>query len=168
VNLPHDPDEPRPFEDEDDLPNEDDQELFESELNMERILDYLDLLHATDVEQTGSFEEDNLAVNFTLSLDDPPQEFRGFACFVKDRWVDVCLLRDWSSGIRVKFRDRAAEIMNTIGLHGISLYFLPDEDTLYMSHRIFSEGLNFDVVRASIWSLVSAQSRVAAILERER
>jgi len=168
VDFPHDPADEPPFDGQEDSHPQGDEEFFESELNMERILDYLDLLDATDIERSGSFDDDNQSVNFTLSLDDPPQEFRGFACFVKDAWVDICLLRDWSTDIRLKFRDRAAEIMNTIGLHGVSLYFLPDEDTLYMCHRIFSEGLNFDVVRASIWSLVSAQSRVAGILERQR
>ncbi|MFO7898381.1 MAG: hypothetical protein R6V58_04895 [Planctomycetota bacterium] len=142
-------------------------ELFESERNMERILDYLRLFAASNIQQTGSFDDDDLAVHFTVSLDDSPQSLDGFACFVKDAWVDVCLLRDWSPDIRLKFRERAADIMNTIGSHGVSLYFVPDEDTLYLSHRIFSEGLNFDVFRASVWSLVSAQSRVAAILEAE-
>ena len=167
VDLPHDPDAPPPFAD-GNPDGREEGELFESERNMERILDYLDLLQATDIEQAGSFDDDNLAVHFTVSLDVPLQEFRGFACFVKDAWVDVCLLRDWSTEIRRKFRDRAADIMNTIGLHGASLYFMPDEDTLYLSHRVFAEGLNFDVFRAAIWSLVEAQSRVAQILGQRR
>lgn len=147
---------------------EGDEELFESERNIERVLDYLGLLKATDIEQAGSFEDDNQAIHFTVALGDPPSEFAGFVCYVKDAWVDLCLLRDWSPNVRAKFRTHAEEIMNTIGLHGVSLYFMPDEDTLYMSHRIFSEGLNFDVFRACLWSLVEAQSRVAAILSRIR
>lgn len=166
VDLPHDPDLP-PYDAGGPL-DRDEEELFESERNMERILEYLELSNATDIEQTGSFDENNLAVHFTLSLDTPSQDFHGFACFIKDAWVDVCLLRDWSPDVRVKFRNRAAEIMNTIGLHGVSLYFMPDEDTLYLAHRVFTEGLNFDVFRACTWSLLSAQSRVAAILERDR
>lgn len=165
MDTPRDP-EPPPYDG--DNNEEGDGELFESERNMERVLDYIALMGGTDVEQDGSFEDDNLSVHFTVPADDPPQPFRGFACFVKDAWVDICLLRDWSADIRLKFRDRASEIMNTIGLHGVSLYFLPDEDTLYMCHRVFTEGLNFDVFRACVWSLISAQSRVAAILERER
>jgi len=157
------PDEPQ----EGDEPEEE-EELFESERNMERLIDYLDLIKATDIEETGTFDEDNQAVHFTATLGDPPAEFPGFACFVKDAWVDICLLRDWSPNVRYKFRDHAAEIMNTIGLQGVSLYFMPDEDTLYMSHRVFTEGLNFDVFRACIWSLVEAQSRVASILDRVR
>jgi hypothetical protein len=144
------------------------EELFESERNLERMLDYLDLMDAADIEQTGSFEEDNQAVHFTVVVEDPPQQFRGFAAFVKDAWVDICLLRDWSPDVRLKFRDRAGEIMNTLGLHGVSLYFIPDEDTLYMCHRVFTEGLNYDVFRACVWSLLSAQSKVAGILDRER
>ena len=147
---------------------EDEEELFESERNMERILDYLELLKASEVEESGSFEEDNQAVHFTAVLGEPPAEFPGFACFVKDAWVDICLLRDWSPNVRLKFRDHASEIMNTIGLHGVSLYFMPDDDTLYMCHRVFTEGLNFDVFRACTWSLVEAQSRVAAIMDRIR
>jgi hypothetical protein len=143
-------------------------ELFESERNLERLLDYLDLMRGTDVQQTGAFEDDDLAVHFTVSLGDPPAHFPGFACFIKDAWVDICLLRDWSNTVRVKFRTHAEEIMNTLGLSGVSLYFMPDEDTLYMSHRVFTEGLNFDVFRASVWSLVDAQSRVAAILDQAR
>jgi len=164
-DIPYDDDAIPPYARDDD---DREEELFESERNMERILDYLSLMRATEIEQAGSFDEDNQSVNFTVSLAEPPQEFRGFACFVKDGWVDLCLLRDWSPDVRLKFRDRASEIMNTIGLHGVSLYFMADEDTLYMSHRVFTEGLNFDVFRACLWSLVSAQSRVAAILERDR
>jgi hypothetical protein len=144
------------------------QELYESERNFERILDYLDLLNASDVDETGTFEAGDMSITFTVKFDDPPQEFPGFACLVRDAWVDVCLIRDWSSDVRVKFRDRAADIFGAIGLHGVSLSFLPDEDTVYMTHRVFAEGLNFDVFRACIWSLLSAQSRVAAILDRER
>ena len=166
--MPDFPDDSPPPFDEEPGAGRQDEELFESERNLERILDYLDLLHAADIEQTGSFEDDNLAVHFSISVDEPPQEFRGFACFVKDAFTDICLLRDWSPDVRLKFRDRAAEIMNTIGLHGVSLYFMPDEDTLYLSHRVFTEGLNLDVFRACLWSLVSAQSRVAAILDRDR
>ena len=165
-DVPHEPEDLPPFDDAD--PRGDDDELFESERNMERVLDYLDLLGATEVQTSGSFDADDLGVNFTITLDNPPQDFHGFAVFVKDSWVDICLLRDWSRDIRVKFRDRASEIMNTIGLQGVSLYFVPDEDTLYMTHRIFTEGLNFDVFRACVWSLVDVQSRVAAILERDR
>ena len=167
ADLPKSPDGPPPYQD-DEPPDEGEDELFESERSMDRILDYLDLMSAADTEQTGTFEEDNQAVHFTVTLGEPPEEFRGFACFVKDAWVDICLLRDWSTDVRLKFRDNAAEIMNTIGLHGVSLYFMPDEDTLYMCHRVFTEGLNFDVFRACIWSLVEAQSRVAAILDRHR
>jgi len=143
-------------------------ELFESERNIERILDYLDLMRATDIQRTGAFEDDDQAIHFTSSLGEPPADFPGFACFIKDAWVDICLLRDWSNNVRRKFRTHAEEIMNTLGLSGVSLYFMPDEDTLYMSHRVFSEGLNFDVFRACVWSLVDAQSRVAAILEKAR
>jgi hypothetical protein len=149
-------------------PDEGGDELFESERNLERVLDYLDLMNATDIEQTGSFEEDNQAVAFSIVASDPPQPFSGFACYVRDAYVDVCLARDWSPDIRLKFRTRAGEIMNTLGLQGVSVYFMPDEDTLYLSHRVFSEGLNFDVFRACIWSLLSAQGRVASILEQER
>lgn len=152
---------------EDEAPGEED-ELFESERNIERILDYLDLMHANDIERTGSFEDDDQAIHFTVALGDPQAEFPGFACFVKDAWVDICLLRDWSTNIRLKFRSHAEEIMNTLGLSGVSIYFMADEDTLYMSHRVFTEGFNFDVFRASIWSLVDAQSRVAAILDKAR
>lgn len=162
-NVPDSPDKP-PYEG-DDSAEEGEEELFESERNLERILDYLELMNGADIEESGSFEDDNQAVHFTLTLGEPPEEFRGFACFVKDAWVDVCLLRDWSPNIRLKFREHASEIMNTIGLHGVSLYFMPDEDTLYLCHRVFTEGLNFDVFRACAWSLVEAQSRVAAILE---
>jgi len=162
--MPDEPEKP-PF-DSDDQHDEGEEELFESERNMERVLDYLDLFEATDIDQTGSFEEDNQAVHFTVTLGEPPEEFPGFACFVKDAYVDVCLLRDWSPNVRLKFRDHAAEIMNTIGLEGVSLYFMPDEDTLYMCHRVFSEGFNFDVFRACVWSLVEAQSLVAGILGR--
>ena len=125
-------------------------------------------MQAADIEEQGSFDDDNQAITFTITVDEPPQHFQGFGCFVKDAWVDIYLMRDWSPNIRVKFRDRATEIMNTIGLHGVSLYFAPDEDAVYMSHRVFSEGLNFDVFRACLWSLISAQSRVAGILERDR
>ena len=143
-------------------------ELFESERNLERILDYADLMRATDVQREGSFEDDDQAIHFTAPLGDPPADFPGFACFIKDAWVDICLLRDWSSTIRHKFRAHAEQIMNTLGLSGVSLYFMPDDDTLYMSHRVFTEGLNFDVFRACVWSLVDAQSRVAAILDKAR
>ena len=166
-DLPEDPQGLPPYDDGDEDAQPDD-ELFESERNMERILEYLELMTATDIDQTGSFERDDQSVNFTISVEDPPQTFRGFACFIKDAWVDICLLRDWSNNVRLKFRDRAADIMNTIGLHGVSLYFMANEDTLYMCHRVFTEGLNFDVFRACIWSLLSAQSRVAGILERDR
>jgi len=159
--------EPPPYDD-GDSPEDGGDELFESERSIERILDYLGLLKTADIEQGGSFEEDNQAVHFTATLGDPPADFPGFACFVKDAWVDICLLRDWSPNIRVKFRDHAEEIMNTIGLHGVSLYFMADDDTLYMCHRVFTEGLNFDVFRACVWSLVEAQSRVASILDRSR
>jgi hypothetical protein len=161
-----DPDGPPPYDD--DAEQGDSEELFESERNMAKLHDYLDLMQATDIEEQGTFDDDNQAVTFTLAIDDPPQQFRGFGSFVKDAWVDIYLMRDWSPDIRIKFRDRATEIMNTIGLHGVSLYFAPDEDALYMSHRVFSEGLNFDVFRACVWSLISAQSRVATILERAR
>jgi len=147
---------------------EEDDELFESERNVERLLEYLELLKGTDIERSGAYEQDDQAIHFTLSLGDPSSEFAGFAALVKDAWVDVCLIRDWSPGIRFKFRDHAEEILNTIGSHGVSLYFMPDEDTLYLSHRIFTEGLNFDVFRACVWSLAEAQSRVAAILDRAR
>ena len=166
------PDEPEKPPDGEESPppdgEEDEEELFESERSIERILDYLDLMGGTDIEESGTFEEDNQAVHFTVTLGEPKEEFRGFACFIKDAWVDICLLRDWSPNVRRKFRDHASEIMNTIGLQGVSLYFMPDDDTLYMCHRVFTEGLNFDVFRACIWSLVEAQSRVAAILERVR
>ena len=143
-------------------------ELFESERNIERILDYLELMQASDIQRTGSFEGDDQAIHFTAPLGEPTVDFPGFACFIKDAWVDICLLRDWSNAIRHKFRTHADEIMNTLGLSGVSLYFMPDEDTLYMSHRVFTEGLNFDVFRACVWSLVEAQSRVAAILDKAR
>ncbi len=162
----HPGEEPYYDQQDDEHPDDEDDELFESERNLERILDYIDILKGTDVEEDGSFEDDNQAVHFTLSLGDHPAEFPGFACFIKDAWVDICLLRDWSPDIRLKFRDHAEEIMNTIGLHGVSLYFMANENTLYMCHRVFTEGLNYDVFRASAWSLVEAQSRVAAILER--
>jgi len=171
VDLPDPPDmpaDPPPYDDPPPAPEDGDGELFESERNLERVLDYTALMSASDVEQEGSFEHDDLALHFTVHSDHPPELFAGFACFVKDAWVDICLLRDWSPDIRLKFRDRASEIMNTIGLHGVSLYFMPDDDTLYLSHRVFTEGLNFDVFRACIWSLVSAQSSVATILDRPR
>ena len=147
---------------------DDADELFESERNIEHILDYLDLLHATDIQRTGSFEADDQAIHFTIALGDPPSDFPGFACFVKDAWIDVCLLRDWSNSVRRKFTGNAESILNTIGLSGVSLYFMPEEDTLYLCHRVFTEGFNFDVFRACVWSLVDAQSRVAAILDKAR
>ena len=167
VEPPDHPDDIPPFDDTEGEA-EGEEELFESERNLECILDYIALLKGADVEQDGSFEEDNQAVHFTLTLGEPPADFPGFACFVKDAWVDICLLRDWSPNVRLKFRDHAEEIMNTIGLQGVSLYFMADEDTLYMCHRVFTEGLNFDVFRACAWSLVDAQSRVASILDRPR
>ncbi len=154
-----------PFDPDDDDSDGSGGELFESERNMERVLGYLNLLVTTEIQQTGAFEDDDLAVHFAVSLDEASPRFDGFACFVKDAWVDVCLLRDWSPEIQLKFRAHAAEIMNAIGAHGVSLYFVPDEETLYLTHRIFSEGLNFDVFRAAVWSLISAQSSVAEILE---
>ncbi len=158
------PDDPPPYEE----PSPGEDELFESERNIERILDYLDLMRAADIQRTGSFEDDDQAVHFTVMLGDPPADLPGFACFVRDAWVDICLLRDWSDAIRRKFRTHAEQILNTLGLRGISLYFMPEEDTLYMCHRVFTEGFNFDVFRACVWSLVDAQSQVAGILDKAR
>ena len=45
--------------------------------------------------------------------------------------------------------------------------FFFDQAT-FSNPAVFTEGFNFDVFRACIWSLVDAQSRVAAILERAR
>ncbi len=167
INRPDTPDDLGPYAHEHLPPEEEgEEELFESERNIQRVLGHVALINGTDIERTGSFEEDNQAVYFTANLGDRPEEFPGFACFVQDAWVDVCLLRDWSPNIRLKFRDHAEEIMNTIGLHGVSLYFTPNEDTHYMCPRVFTEGLNFDVFRACIYSLIEAQSRVARFLDR--